>query len=179
MAHRLLLQTVSRRSPPHYPMNRVTYAAFPSPLGTLTGFSQNGAITALWLPTRQFTIPANAAAQETPELITLGKWLERYFRGENPEVNFRLSPDGTAFQRQVWDLLRTIPYGTSITYGQLARHMSPSMSAQAVGQAVGKNPIPIVIPCHRILGAHGKLTGYSAGLPSKVQLLELEGISYT
>jgi methylated-DNA-[protein]-cysteine S-methyltransferase len=112
-------------------------------------------------------------------LITLGKWLERYFRGENPEVNFRLSPDGTAFQRQVWDLLRTIPYGTSITYGQLARHMSPSMSSQAVGQAVGKNPIPIVIPCHRVLGVHGKLTGYSAGLSSKVQLLELEGISYT
>ena len=110
--------------------------------------------------------------------MALGNWLERYFHGENPVIDFPILPEGTAFQRRVWSLLGTIPYGASTTYLQLARQLSPSMSPQAVGQAVGRNPIPIVIPCHRVLGANGKLTGYSGGIPAKIQLLELERIPY-
>ncbi len=178
MAHRLQLQALSRRCAAHHPMNIVTYAEYLSPLGILTGVSQNGAITALLLPEQPFHLPPQAVSKDTPELIALGNWLERYFRGENPAIEFAISPNGTVFQRRVWALLRTIPYGASITYRQLARQLSPSMSSQAVGQAVGRNPIPIVIPCHRILGANSKLTGYSGGIPAKIQLLELEGIPY-
>ncbi len=156
-------------------MNRITYAQFPSPLGILTGISQEGTITALKLPNQPFTPPSNGQA---PELIALGNWLERYFRGENPEIDFPILAEGTPFQRRVWALLRTIPYGESITYGQLAKLLGSSISSQAVGQAVGKNPIPIVIPCHRVLGAGNNLTGYSGGIPAKIQLLELEGIPY-
>lgn len=156
----------------------LTYARFPSPLGMLTGFSRNGAITALWFPNHPFTLPPEAVMRNTPELIALGNWLERYFRGEDPAIDFPLSPDGTAFQHRVWALLRTIPYGSSVTYGQLARLLSPSMSSQAVGQAVGHNPIPILIPCHRVLGVNNRLTGFAGGIPAKTILLELEGIPY-
>lgn len=159
-------------------MSIVTYAAFPSPLGILTGISQNGAVTALLLPDQPFNLPPHAIPKDTPALMALGNWLERYFQGENPVIDFPILPVGTAFQRRVWSLLETIPYGASTTYLQLARQLSPSMSPQAVGQAVGRNPIPIVIPCHRVLGANGKLTGYSGGIPAKIQLLELESIPY-
>lgn len=159
-------------------MSTVSYTQFPSPLGILTGVSKNGAITALLLPNQELSLPRDAQAAPTPELMALGNWLERYFRRENPDIDFPVSPEGTAFQHRVWSLLRTIPYGSSITYGQLALHLGPSMSSQAVGQAVGKNPIPIVIPCHRVLGARGKLTGYAGGIPAKIQLLELENIPY-
>lgn len=159
-------------------MRTVTYARFSSPLGILTGVSQHGAVANLWLPGQQFTLPPHALAMATPELTALGGWLERYFSGEDPTVDFPISPEGTAFRQRVWALLRTIPYGCSTTYGQLAQKISPSMSSQAIGQAVGKNPIPIVIPCHRVLGADGSLTGYSGGLSAKMHLLKLEGISY-
>ena len=159
-------------------MSTDTYAQFPAPLGILPGVSKNGAITALLLPNQRLALRCEAQAAATPELVALGNWLERYFLGENPDIDFPVSPKGTAFQRRVWSLLRTIPCGESITYGQLAKQLGPSMSSQAVGQAVGKNPIPIVIPCHRVLGAGGKLTGYAGGIPAKIRLLELENIPY-
>lgn len=159
-------------------MNTLTYAQYPSPLGTLTGLSQNGAITALYLPSQQSFLPSQAVLGNTPALIALGNWLEGYFRSENPQINFPIEPEGTPFQRRVWAMLEKIPYGRSITYGQLARILGPSMSSQAVGQAVGKNPIPIIIPCHRVLGSNGRLTGYAGGIPAKIQLLELEGIRF-
>lgn len=159
-------------------MNCITYKDYSSPLGLLTGICRNGAITGLLLPNQRFALPCDAIASDTPELIALGNWLERYFMGESPTINFPISPEGTAFQRRVWSLLRTIPYGCSVTYGQLARRLSASMSSQAVGQAVGKNPIPILIPCHRVLGAGGKLTGYAGGIPAKIRLLESENIPY-
>lgn len=159
-------------------MMTLTYARFPSPLGILTGFSQNGAITALHLPAQELSLSPHAIPGNTPELTALGNWLERYFLGENPEISFPIAVEGTPFQRHVWTILRTIPYGRSISYGQLAALLSPSMSPQAVGQAVSRNPIPILIPCHRVLGANNRLTGYAGGIPAKTFLLELEGISY-
>lgn len=102
------------------------------------------------------------------------KWLDVYFSGENPDFQPACHLVGTDFQRQVWNLLRQIPFGEVITYGQLADAFPCNMSAQAVGHAVGKNPIAILIPCHRVVGANGSLGGYAYGMEIKAHLLRLE-----
>ncbi len=110
-------------------------------------------------------------------------WLKKYFSGENPPIsNVPIKPlVGTQFQKIVWKILLEIPYGSTITYGEIAREAARrlgklKMSAQAVGQAVGQNPISIIIPCHRVIGANGNLTGYRGGIDVKIKLLEIEGI---
>ena len=109
------------------------------------------------------------------------EWLERYFAGEKPSPeDLLLRPEGTVFRQMVWRELLHIPYGQVTTYGSLAKAVArkmgrETMSAQAVGQAVGHNPISIIIPCHRVVGANGSLTGYAGGLDRKIRLLELEG----
>ena len=115
-----------------------------------------------------------------PILHRTAAWLDAYFRGENLSAELPLAPEGTEFQKQVWTILLAIPYGETRTYGDIAREMAwlrgkEKMSAQAVGQAVGRNPINILIPCHRVLGAGGQLTGYSCGLEKKIWLLKHEG----
>ena len=101
-------------------------------------------------------------------------WFNDYFNGLNPEINFKLKPKGSTFQLKVWKILSKIPYGETVTYGEIASEISPKMSPQAVGGAVSHNPIAVLIPCHRVVGANGKLTGYAAGLDKKVKLLKLE-----
>ena len=116
-----------------------------------------------------------------PVLLQAKGWLDRYFAGQRPDpAELKLAPEGSRFRHQVWELLLHIPYGQVTTYGALAKELAlrqgiPSMSAQAVGGAVGHNPISIIIPCHRVVGADGSLTGYAGGLDKKTQLLELEG----
>ena len=102
------------------------------------------------------------------------RWLDAYFDGKPPVRDFSLVLKGTAFQHRVWDLLEQVPYGETVTYGQLAKQLGGKMSAQAVGQAVGKNPIAIMIPCHRVVGAGGRLTGYAWGIERKQWLLRHE-----
>ena len=107
------------------------------------------------------------------------RWLDGYFAGEQPDFQLPLALQGTAFQQQVWELLLQIPYGQTTTYGEIARQLEklqnrPHMSAQAVGGAVGHNGISIIIPCHRVVGTKGSLTGYAGGLDKKMALLELE-----
>ena len=104
------------------------------------------------------------------------QWLDDYFSGLNPKINFKLKPQGSDFRLKVWRILSEIDYGETLTYGEIASKISPTMSAQAVGGAVGHNPIAILIPCHRVLGANGKLTGYAAGLDKKIELLKLENV---
>ena len=147
-------------------------------MGTLTIVSEDDAVTALLLPNQQHLLPGTARPEWNPVLDTACAWLSRYFAGEAPAIDFPLAPKGTPFQQSVWQLLREIPYGKSVTYGRLARQLDAKMSAQAVGQAVGKNPIAILIPCHRVLGKNNALTGYAGGLATKRLLLDLEGISY-
>ncbi|HPO13215.1 MAG TPA: methylated-DNA--[protein]-cysteine S-methyltransferase [Candidatus Hydrogenedentes bacterium] len=113
--------------------------------------------------------------------ITLGRELyqalDRYFSGQ-PEEFKRIPLDlgpGTAFQQLVWKGARAIQWGTTCSYGELAKRIGKPLAMRAVGQALGANPIPILVPCHRILGANGKLTGFSAGMHWKVELLKLEG----
>ena len=113
---------------------------------------------------------------ELPIFERVIKWLDDYFDGLNPRIDFELRPQGSEFRQKVWRILSDIPYGETMTYGEIASMISPTMSAQAVGGAVGANPIAIVIPCHRVLGKNGKLTGYAAGLERKIELLKIENI---
>lgn len=110
------------------------------------------------------------------------RWLDAYFRRKRPTVDFPLALEGTPFRQEVWALLRQIPYGETVTYGELAaeiakRRCRAKFSAQAVGQAVGRNPISIIVPCHRVVGASHSLTGYAGGVERKRLLLDLEGIA--
>lgn len=100
--------------------------------------------------------------------------LREYFAGARTEFDLPLAPEGTEFQRSVWRRLQEIPYGETISYGELARRVGNPKASRAVGAANGQNPIPIVIPCHRVIGANGKLTGFGGGLPTKEALLTLE-----
>jgi methylated-DNA-[protein]-cysteine S-methyltransferase len=100
--------------------------------------------------------------------------LREYFSGRRTEFELPLAPQGTAFQRGVWRQLQEIPYGETISYGELAKRVGNPKASRAVGAANGQNPIPIVIPCHRVIGSNGKLTGFGGGLPTKEALLALE-----
>ena len=107
------------------------------------------------------------------------RWLDLYFSGEKPDFTPTLSPKGTGFQKTVWELLQTIPYGQTVTYGLLAEKVAEQrglarMSAQAVGGAVSRNPISLIIPCHRVIAADGSPTGYAGGIDKKIWLLQLE-----
>ena len=151
----------------------------PSPLGLLYLTGRENALTGLYLDTQPH--PPGIQKDTLPVFRQAQTWLDAYFRGENPPVSaIPLAPAGTAFQRKVWDILLGIPYGRTRTYGDIAREMAAllgkeKMSAQAVGGAVGSNPISILIPCHRVVGANGQLTGYAWGLEKKEWLLRHEG----
>lgn len=108
------------------------------------------------------------------------QWLDKYFRGENPGKAPKVKLEGTDFRKQVWEILQNIPYGKVVTYGQIAKEIAKKrkinkMSAQAVGGAVGHNPISIIIPCHRVVGSDGCVTGYAGGVNRKIELLKIEG----
>ena len=117
-----------------------------------------------------------SATTALPVFDETRRWLDLYFAGKNPDFIPPLAPQGTSFQQKVWDILLTIPYGKTVSYGDLARCIAPTMSAQAIGGAVGRNPIGIIIPCHRVIGADGSLTGYGGGQERKRWLLEFEGL---
>lgn len=160
---------------------------YDSPLGVITIVCSEVALVALRLPGQspfhQDATPVSPG--EHPILHQAVRWLDRYFGGERTNNHaIPLNPEGTPFQKTVWQLLLEIPYGQTATYGELALKAATvlgksRMSAQAVGQAVGANPIAILIPCHRCLGAGRKLTGYAGGLHLKRALLEMEEIRYT
>ena len=117
--------------------------------------------------------------QETPILTEARRWLDIYFTGREPDFLPPLHPVGSVFRQAVWKILLQIPYGKTTTYGEIARQLAAQqglerMSAQAVGGAVGHNEISIIIPCHRVVGTNGSLTGYAGGIDKKIKLLELE-----
>ena len=100
--------------------------------------------------------------------------LQEYFAGTRRDFSLQLAPQGTPFQRRVWETLLEIPYGATWSYGELASRIGQPTASRAVGLANGRNPLPIVIPCHRVIGSNGSLTGYGGGLPIKQRLLDLE-----
>lgn len=152
-----------------------------SPLGDLTLAEEAGSIIGLWLEGQKyFPELSNAIAEPSPVLLQAEQWLDRYFDGQRPQsLELPLNPQGSVFRRQVWQLLCRIPYGQTVSYGALAAELAksrhiPKISARAVGNAVGHNPISILIPCHRVVGSQGQLTGYAGGLERKKWLLEWE-----
>ena len=118
--------------------------------------------------------PPKEWKQNPAALRAARRQLEAYFAGKRTEFTLKLAPEGTAFQRRVWKALSAIPYGKTISYGDLARRIGNRKAVRAVGGANGRNPIPIVVPCHRVIGSDGTLTGYGGGLPIKEGLLLLE-----
>ena len=159
-------------------------AHYTSPLGGITLASEGMALTGLYFDgERDFPDLSTARKKDLPVFGEAMRWLDLYFAGKVPDFMPVLNPTGTAFQQAVWEVLRTIPYGQTTTYGAIAKRLEKStgkrMSAQAVGGAVGRNPISIIIPCHRVVGTNGSLTGYAGGIDKKVQLLTLEGVDMT
>lgn len=157
-----------------------------SPLGRLTLACDGDALTGLWIVGQKYEnrgLDTNSVPWEDAQpLVQARRWLERYFSGERPSPEeLTLRPRGTDFQCRVWKMLCQIPYGQCASYGAIARQLAlkmgrRSMSAQAVGGAVGHNPISIIIPCHRVLGSDGSLTGYAGGVEKKAWLLAHEGV---
>ena len=161
---------------------------YQSPVKLMTlacdGYGKN--LVGLWTEGQKYhgdTIPESLTEHnDIPIFDTAKKWLDRYFAGEKPDISeLPLAPIGGAFRQSVWKILCEIPYGETISYGGIAKKMAvkmnkKSMSSQAVGGAVGHNPISIIIPCHRVVGSNGSLTGFSGGIRKKIKLLELEGV---
>lgn len=160
---------------------------YDSPLGRLLLAARENSLAGLWMEGQKHfpyaLQKAGAQVDDHPMLLRTKDWLDRYFAGERPDIaELKLAPEGSEFQKQVWLLLCQIPYGQVTTYGCIAKELAAerglsSMSAQAVGSAVGHNPISILIPCHRVVGSKGQLTGYAGGLERKKLLLALESAS--
>ena len=134
------------------------------------------ALTRLWVGDRVSLVPAGAEIKETPLIREAHNQLEAYFSGKLCFFSLPLFPRGTEFQVRVWNELQKIPYGETITYGELACRIGNSKASRAVGMANGRNPLPVFIPCHRVVGAHGKLVGYTGVLDIKIKLLQLEKV---
>ncbi|HEX9659774.1 MAG TPA: methylated-DNA--[protein]-cysteine S-methyltransferase [Rhodothermales bacterium] len=162
----------------------VYWAPFATPLGTAYVAATRSGICRLSIPneTREHFFvglyrlhePSNVRPHPEPNLDCI-RQVDEYLNGERTRFEMRLDLRGTQFQRKTWDGILRIPYGTTITYGELAKSMGVPKAYQAVGAAIGQNPVPIVVPCHRVVGSEGSLTGYAAGIETKRWLLRHEG----
>lgn len=153
-----------------------------SPLGGILLAADEVGLTGLWFEGQKYfarDLSGERTEQETPALTEARRWLDIYFTGKELDFLPPLHPTGSEFRKAVWEILLQIPYGQTTTYGEIARQLAEKqglarMSAQAVGGAVGHNKISVIIPCHRVVGTNGSLTGYAGGIHKKEQLLELE-----
>ena len=162
---------------------------YPSPVGLITIASTEDALVGLWIEGQKYFVESIkepiTERPDLPILIETTNWLDRYFSGEQPDLKeLNLAPIGGDFRQLVWAILCHIPYGETTTYGEIAKQVAAkmgrkTMSAQAVGGAVGHNPISIIIPCHRVVGTNGSLTGYAGGIDKKIWLLDHEGLNRT
>ncbi len=153
-------------------MKKIIY--YDSALGRLGIVEENDNITDLLFEGEAFNEKYEIG--ENPVLVNAKAQLEEYFMGKRRHFDLPIEPKGTDFQRKVWDALQKIPFGQTISYGDIAKKIGCDKGARAVGMANNKNPIPIFIPCHRVIGADGKLVGYAGGIETKIRLLEIEGI---
>lgn len=161
---------------------------YTSPIGNLTlACDEKENLIGLWIEGQKYfgdTVDSEMIANNNLKIFNkTKKWLDRYFRGEKPEIlELPLNPIGNDFRQRVWQILCEIPYGKVTTYGDIAKIIAKEqgkerMSAQAVGGAVGHNPISIIIPCHRVVSSNGSLTGYAGGIKTKIKLLKHEGVN--
>lgn len=160
-------------------------AHYHGPLGDMTMSSDGTSLTGLWFDKQNHFVQTfdteNQHGRDLPIFAETCHWLDLYFEGKIPTFTPTLLLRGSDFRQRVWELLLTIPYGHTMSYGQIARQIARErgqavMSAQAVGGAVGHNPVSIIVPCHRVIGADGSLTGYGGGIDRKISLLQIEGI---
>ena len=157
---------------------------YKSPLGNITLSSNGTELSGLWFDGQKYfgdTLPSEIIEKNLPVFAETIRWLDLYFCGKDPGFTPPLITKSTAFRKQVWDILLSIPFGKTMSYGEIAAIIAKQkgiakMSAQAVGGAVGHNPISLIIPCHRVIGTNNSLTGYAGGIDKKIKLLELEGI---
>jgi methylated-DNA-[protein]-cysteine S-methyltransferase len=155
----------------------VYYTYMSSPIGELLLAGDGENLQLIGLPEGRARARAQADGIWLPTETQYGeakRQLAAYFAGELQQFALALDPAGTPFQQQVWHSLRTIPYGATCSYGDIARQIGKPRAVRAVGAANGRNPLPIIIPCHRVIGSTGKLTGFSGGLAAKEALLKLE-----
>jgi methylated-DNA-[protein]-cysteine S-methyltransferase len=148
-----------------------------SPVGLLTLVATDAAVAAiLWENDREqrVRLTIDGESPDHPVLLEAGRQLEEYFAGRRQHFDLALDAPGTPFQQQVWAALRTIPYGETRSYSQIAGQIGRPRAVRAVGAANGRNPISIVTPCHRVIGAGGALTGFAGGLEVKARLLDFE-----
>ena len=157
-------------------MSQTYYSALPTPLGELAIFALNNAIYRVEFTDKFEENDLDKVNQYQESTLTLRakKQLEQYFSGELTQFNLPLSPHGTSFRQQTWQALQNIPYGETRSYSEQARLMNNEKAVRAVGAANGANPIAIIIPCHRVIGKNGSLTGYASGLERKAWLLKFE-----
>lgn len=152
-----------------------------TPIGELTLTASDTALTAVYFPTSRHGPPPILAADDgrgSPAAQILARarqQLAEYFARSRMTFDVPLAAAGSEFEHRVWDVLKTIPYGGTTTYGEIARRLGDARDARAVGAANGRNPIPIIVPCHRVIGANGDLTGFGGGIERKRWLLEHEG----
>jgi methylated-DNA-[protein]-cysteine S-methyltransferase len=154
-----------------------SFAVLESPVGELLACADtSGAITGLHFLDRSTAEPQPEWVSDERPFTELNRQLEGYFAGELQDFDLELAPSGSPFQLQVWRALRAIPYGETASYGEIAAEVGQPGAARAVGGANNRNPIAIIVPCHRVIGASGSLTGYGGGLDRKQQLLALESV---
>ncbi|MFO7608567.1 MAG: methylated-DNA--[protein]-cysteine S-methyltransferase [Candidatus Krumholzibacteriia bacterium] len=159
-------------------MTTILTHTHPSPLGPLGLESDGTALLRIRLPGEKRPAPDGPPRCAAPAAFTaVIAQLDEYFAGARTAFDLPLAPAGTPFQRRVWALLQAIPYGQTITYAELARRAGNPAACRAVGAANGRNPLPVVVPCHRVIGSGGRLTGYAGGLAAKARLLALEGVA--
>lgn len=157
-----------------------THTVIDSPVGPLTIVVEDGLILGVYMEVQRHRPDVDELGEPDPRgrevepFTAAANQLDAYFAGELTRFDLPLAPHGTQFQRRVWAALQEIPYGRTESYGELAQRIGSPGGARAVGLANGKNPIGIVIPCHRVVGSDGSLTGYGGGLGRKKQLLDLE-----
>ena len=159
---------------------------YQSPAGNMMMASSGSALSGLWFSGQKYfaeTLHADHKERQLPVFDETKRWLDTYFSGREPDFTPPLDMRATAFRRAVWEILLTIPYGRTATYGEIAKKVTGStgigrMAARAVGGAVGHNAILLIIPCHRVIGSDGNLTGYAGGIERKIRLLEMEQVHF-
>jgi len=164
-------------------MEKIYYADIETPVGSIWAVQSNKGLMRLNFPCEEEKMLADISkhTDSVPEyrpskLDDLGSWLDKYFKGKNPKFTKKLDLRGTAFQIRVWTTLFKVPYGVLVSYGQLADDIGKPKASRAVGNAVGENPVAIVIPCHRVVRGNGGIGGFGGGLPRKRILLNVEGV---
>ena len=151
-----------------------SYTTMDSPVGRLRLVADDAGLRRLEFQKDRFAEAPEDWREDARALREVSSQLAAYFAGRLKVFDFPLAPEGTPFQLQVWERLLEIPYGETVSYGTLAQRVGNPAASRAVGLANGRNPIAIVIPCHRVIGSNGTLTGYGGGLPNKQKLLALE-----